>query len=256
MTQDHVAINKAHWDGMADDWVAIGEELWALDVPRWGLWKTPDARAPLLPGDMTDMDAVELGCGTGYISGWMARRGAKVTGIDVSPRQLATAKRLAKEHGTEITFIEGNAEVTGLPDASFDFAVSEYGAAIWCDPDIWIPEAYRILRPGGRLAFLGNHPMVMVATPLDGGACDEKMHRPYRKMDRFDWSDAVVDPGGMEFNRSIGDWFSLFIETGFQVTDYRELYPHKDDQSDFGFLSADWARRFPSEQVWWLQKPL
>ncbi|MEP5872666.1 MAG: hypothetical protein ABJ258_06265, partial [Marinomonas sp.] len=61
MTGDHVAINKAHWDGMAEDWIALGEELWALEVPRWGIWKTPDERAPLLPDDMTGIDAVELG---------------------------------------------------------------------------------------------------------------------------------------------------------------------------------------------------
>lgn len=256
MTKDHVAINKAFWEGMAKDYVAIGEELWALETPRWGIWRTPDARAPLLPDDMSGMDAIELGCGTGYVSAWMANRGAVVTGMDVSPSQLQTAKRLADQHDTPVTFIEGNAEKTGLPDASFDFAVSEYGAAIWCDPAVWLREAYRILRPGGRLSFLGSHPLILVATPLNGAACDTTLHRPYRDLDRFDWTDVEIDPGGFEFNRSFEGWMTLFAEIGFQVTDYRELYASDTETADFGHVSADWARKYPSEQVWWLQKAL
>jgi SAM-dependent methyltransferase len=129
------------------------------------------------------MDAIELGCGTGYVSAWMARRGARVTGIDVSAEQLATARRLQGEHGLDVTFLEGNAEATGLPDAAFDFAISEYGAAIWCDPDLWLPEAHRLLRPGGTLVFLGNHPMAIITTPLNGAPCERVLHRPYRGAD-------------------------------------------------------------------------
>ena len=54
-----------------------------------------------------------------------------------------------------------------LPDASFDFAISEYGASIWCDPYEWIPEAARLLRPGGRLVFLVNAPLIMLCGPDD-----------------------------------------------------------------------------------------
>ena len=63
---------------------------------------------------------------------------------------------LQAEFGIEFPLHLGNAEATPFPDASFDFAISEYGAAIWCDPYKWIPEAARLLRPGGRLHFLGN----------------------------------------------------------------------------------------------------
>jgi acid stress-induced BolA-like protein IbaG/YrbA/SAM-dependent methyltransferase len=133
--------------------------------------------------DMTGMDAIELGCGTGYVSAWMARRGARVTGIDVSAGAAGHRAAAEGEHGLDVTFLEGNAEATGLPDAAFDFAISEYGAAIWCDPDLWLPEAHRLLRPGGTLVFLGNHPMTIITTPPNGAPCERVLHRPYRGAD-------------------------------------------------------------------------
>ena len=110
---------------MAEDWVAAGERSWAAEDPFWGIWQLPESGISMLPEHMSGMSAIELGCGTGYVSGWMARRGAKVTGIDNSARQLETAERLAEQHATNLNLIHGNAEEVPQPDATFDFAVSE-----------------------------------------------------------------------------------------------------------------------------------
>lgn len=177
MSRDYVTINKDVWNADAENWVRGGARLWASE-PQWGIWGLPESELGLLPSDLQDTQAIELGCGTGYVAGWMAKWGAKVTAIDVSDQQLATARRLSLEHGTDITFIEGNAEKTGLPDASFDFAISEYGAAIWCPPDIWLREAFRLLRPGGRLVFLGNHPLAIICSPESGAPAERHLHRP------------------------------------------------------------------------------
>ena len=131
---EHVAVNRAFWDGMADEWVEGGERAWKWAEPAWGTWGIPEAELRLLPDDMAGMQAIELGCGTGYVSGWMARRGASVTGIDNSVEQLRTAQRLAEQHGVELELIHGNAEAVPKQGESFDFAISEYGAAIWADP--------------------------------------------------------------------------------------------------------------------------
>lgn len=255
MTRDHVAINRDVWDADAQNWVAVGERLWAAETPVWGNWAIPEASLNLLPSDMTNQDAIELGCGTGYVAGWMARRGARVTAIDVSSHQLATARHLAKKHGADITFIEGNAEATGLPDASFDFAISEYGAAIWCPPDKWLREAWRLLRPGGRLVFLGNHPMVLLCSPANGAPCETTLHRPYRGMWGADWTEVEFDPSGVSFNLTISAWMALFAEIGFTVRRYQELFAPDSETEMRAFVPAEWAKRYPVEQVWHLEKP-
>lgn len=254
MDSDYVAVNRDVWDADAPNWVSVGEELWALEVPRWGNWGHPDEGLALLPEDMRGLTAIELGCGTAYVSGWMARRGAQVTAIDVSPAQLETARSLAAKHGADIAFIEGNAEATGLPDAAFDFAISEYGAAIWCPPDVWLREAWRLLRPGGRLVFLGNHPLSLICSPLDGAPCDQTLHRPYRDMWGADWTQVEIEPSGVCFNLTMGDWMALFSEIGFDVRKYDEVYAPDWADGVRGSVPAEWAKIYPLEQVWHLTK--
>ena len=250
----HVAENRRHWDANAHEWVASGERAWRRDEPTWGVWGVPEAELQMLPDDMTGMSAVELGCGTAYVSAWMARRGASVTGIDNSLRQLDTARRLAAEHGVALRLLHGNAEATPFADESFDFAISEYGAAIWCDPYAWIPEAHRILKPGGQLVFLGNHPFFSTCSPWDGAPVGERLARPYFELHRLDWTEVEVDPGGVEFSLPISGWFELFRRVGFAVEDFREPRPAAPSQEVRFAASADWAYRFPSEQVWKLCK--
>ncbi|WP_299691506.1 class I SAM-dependent methyltransferase [uncultured Tateyamaria sp.] len=254
MTRDHVLINRSVWEADAVNWEDVGARLWALETPEWGNWGHPDHGLQLLPRDMVGQDAIELGCGTGYVSGWMARRGARVTAIDLSPQQLATARRLAKVHNADIAFVEGNAEQTGLPAASFDFAISEYGASIWCRPEVWLREAWRLLRPGGRLVFLGNHPLSLVCSPPDGSPCDRTLHRPYRNMWGADWTDVTFEPSGVCFNLTLSGWMSLFDQIGFAVRRYDEVYAPDGAEGVRGAVPATWAKEYPVEQVWHLEK--
>ncbi|MFP6639040.1 MAG: methyltransferase domain-containing protein, partial [Myxococcota bacterium] len=251
---EHVIKNRIYWDATADDWIAAGERAWRSQEPYWGCCQAPESTVGLLPADMSGLLTIELGCGTGYVSAWMAHRGANVVGIDNSARQLATATRLAAEHGIDLTLHHGNAEQVPYPDQHFDFAISEYGAAIWCDPAVWIPEAYRLLKPGGQLIFLGNAPLALVCTPPGGEFCDTTLHRSYFDLNRLDWTEAQVDPGGIEFNLPISGWFRLFRETGFEVEDFLELRPSLNATVEEHFASTEWARHWPSEQVWKLRR--
>ena len=143
------------------------------------------------PNDLTGLDAIELGCGTAYVSAWLARRGARVVGIDNSPKQLETARRLQAEHGLDFPLLLGNAETVPYPDGAFDFAISEYGAALWADPYEWIPEASRLLRPGGSLVFLTNSVLAYLTVPdvEADGAADERLKRPQFGMYCITWPD-------------------------------------------------------------------
>lgn len=224
-------------------------ERWRAQEIGWGLWDAPEREIGVL-GDVRGLDVVELGCGTAYVSAWLARRGARPVGIDVTPAQLETARRCQDATGLRFPLLEASAEEAPLPDASFDLAVSEYGASIWCDPYRWVPEAARLLRPGGRLVFLRNSTLVILCSPDDGPA-DERLHRPQRGMRRFEWPE-----GGVEFHLGHGEWIDVLGASGLAVTRLVELYA-PDDASDhpyYDFVTASWARRWPAEEIWAAEK--
>lgn len=249
---DYVLANREHWDRGADDWVEPGERGWASD-PNWGIWGIPETELRLLPEDMTGMRAIELGCGTAYVSAWMTRRGATCIGIDNSGRQLATARRLAAEHGVDLELIHGNAEVIPFPDESFNFAISEYGVAIWADPYKWVPEAWRVLRPGSYMSLLGNHPLVVLTQPRDQDVpATRELLYPYFGMHRIDWD--TGDQAGTEFHLPISEWMRLFDEVGFDVVAYHEIQNPDPTRDAWEHVTAEWSHHYPSEQAWQVRK--
>jgi len=249
---DHVRRNRAVWDRWAPDYVAAGEREWRLQPGHetWGIWGIPESDVQLLP-DVAGLDTIEFGCGTGYVSAWLARRGARPVGIDSSAEQLATARRMQFEHELYFTLLHGNAENVPYPDASFDLVISEYGASIWADPYRWVPEAARLLRPGGRLIFLVNGSILVLCMPDDENEpATPMMIRPYRGMHRFEWeSDESVN-----FHLGYGDWIRVLRANGFEVENLVELWPAEGATTSYPFVTADWARNWPSEEVWIARK--
>src|SRR3954447_20457103 len=185
---EHAARNRDEWNRDAPNWVEHARKCWASDTPWWGGWEVPEEDVRILP-DVSGLDVIDLGCGTGYWCAWFARLGARPVGLDVSENQLATARELQEEHGLEFPLIHATAEAPPLPDASFDLVFSEYGAAIWRDPYVWIPHAHRLLRPGGRLIFLGNSVIAMLTAPPNEDPCGEVLLRPQFGLHRLEWPD-------------------------------------------------------------------
>jgi SAM-dependent methyltransferase len=254
MTSDHVLANRASWDADADQWVESGRQDWASEQPNWGMWRVPEADLRLLPDDLDGLDTTELGCGTGYVSAWLARQGARPVGLDNSGRQLTTAAMFQDEFGLRFPLIHADAERLPLPDERFDLAVSEYGAALWCDPYRWIPEAHRVLRPGGRLLLLTNSPLVTMCAPeyeSEGPATDWLL-RPYFGMFRVTWPD---EDGAVEFHVPHGEMVRLLRDTGFEVEDLVEIQvPKGIEETRFPWVTSEWAHRWPAEEVWKARK--
>jgi SAM-dependent methyltransferase len=250
---EHVQRNRAAWDQWAPDYVSSGEVSWRLEPgdEKWGIWDIPEREVHLLPDDLEGKDTIELGCGTGYVSTWLARRGARPVGIDNSEQQLATARRLQQEHRLQFPLIHGNAEAVPYPDASFDLAISEYGASIWADPHRWVPEAARLLRPGGQLIFLVNSLLLVLCMPDgDDAVATTELARPYFGIHRLDWgSDESV-----EFHLGYGEWIRILRENGFEIENLVELRPGPGARTTYSHVPLEWARRWPSEEVWFARK--
>jgi ubiquinone/menaquinone biosynthesis C-methylase UbiE len=168
--------------------VEPGRAKWPAEKPNWGTSDIPPAELHVLP-KVAGLDVIDLGCGTGYWCAWFARRGARPVGLDVSEAQLETARELQREHGVGFPLIHASAESVPLPDESFDLAFSEYGAAIWCDPYVWIPEARRLLRAGGRLIFLCNSVLAVLCFPFSEAPAGLTLERPQFGLHATEWPD-------------------------------------------------------------------
>ena len=247
---DYVASNRDIWTKTNAEFTdAQADRAWRAEEITWGVFGNREQDLGVL-GDVAGLDVVELGCGTAYFSSWLARRGARPVGVDVTPAQLQTARRLQEETGIEFPLLEASAEDVPLPAASFDLALSEYGASIWCDPNRWIPEAYRMLRPDGRLVFMCESPLVLLCALDD--ATSTALQRPQRGMHRFEWPDGEVG-----FHLGHGEMFRVLRESGFEVENLIELYAPDDAETHpyYSYIPAEWARSWPAEEIWAARKP-
>ena len=244
---DHVLRNRVQWDKNAAEYVKPGERAWARQEPTWGIWGVPESELHVFPDNLAGKDTIELGCGTAYVSAWLRRRGARVVGIDNSAVQLQTARRLQHEYDLEMTLIHGNAERVPYPDASFDLAISEYGACLWADPYRWVPEAARLLRPGGELIFLvGSMLLVLCEQDDENQAATNQLRRPAFGLHRIEWPDTT----GVEFYLTHGDWIRLLRRSGFEVEDLIEVKAPEGATTRYRFVSPEWAQQWPSEEIW------
>jgi SAM-dependent methyltransferase len=244
---DHVRANAEVWQARTEDQMELARRQWSAVEPSWGIFSIPESSVGLLPPDLDGADAVELGCGTAYVSAWLARRGSRPVGVDPTPGQLVIARRFQDEFDLHFPLLRAAGEQVPLQSGRFDLVISEYGAAIWADPYHWIREAARLLRPGGQLVFLGNSTLLMLCAPDEEDvAATDRLLRDQFGMHRFEWPD---DPS-VEFHLSHGDWIRLLRANGFEIEDLLELRPAPGTTTSYGFVTVDWARRWPCEEAW------
>jgi SAM-dependent methyltransferase len=247
---DYVARNRAAWERWALNARSSAREIWRDEELRWGLWRTPESELQLLGELEPGANVIELGCGTAAASAWLARREMRPVGVDFSRRQLETVERLQVEFGLQFPLIHANAEQVPFDFSSFDLALSEYGASVWCDPGRWLQEASRLLRPGGALVFFTSGATLITCTPADGGVAGSSLVRDYFSRYRLEF------PGDdtVEFHLTHGDWVRALRDNGFVLEDLIEVRPPERAEPRLEFCSLEWARRWPSEEIWVARK--
>ena len=245
---ESIAANVAEWtesnarftDGQA-------ERAWAPQDLTWGVFEVPEDAIGSPLGDVSGLDVVELGCGTAYFSAQLARRGARPVGVDPTPAQLATARRMMELTGISFPLVEAPGERVPLPDASFDLAVSEFGASLWADPAMWVAEAARLLRPRGRLVFLTNSYLSYLCA-IDEGGTSETLQRP-----QFGpWAKQWPGETGIEYHLPHGEWIDLLRANGFEIERLIELKapPEAKAHPYYDYVTPEWAAKWPHEEIW------
>jgi SAM-dependent methyltransferase len=242
-----LARNRAVWRSVNAQFTdADADERWAAPEITWGLFRHPEREVRVL-GSIEGCDVLEIGCGTAYMSAWLARAGARPVAIDLSGEQLRTAARCQDRYRIRFPVAEADGQRLPFAAGSFDLVVSEYGAGPWCDPARWLPEAARVLRPGGRLVFLTNSVLAALCVPAEGGPAGDRLLRSASELRPVTWPG-----GGVEHHPGHGDWIRELVGAGFVVDQLRELHPPEGAAAPefYEIVSPEWAGRWPAEDLW------
>ena len=161
----------AHWGRRAAGFDAdFGHSIrTAAERAAW------DRILDLVVGGRGTLDALDVGCGTGFLSLELARRGHRVTGIDFAPQMLAEARKKAAAQGVAVRFEEGDAEQLPFAEGSFDLVMTRHVLWTLPHPEQAIDEWIRVLRPGGRLAAMDSQfdPSVLERSPQNARSSAE-----------------------------------------------------------------------------------
>ena len=239
----YVEFNRAAWNATADRYQENAGEFIAKR-PAWGVWQIPEDELHVL-GDVSGLDVLELGCGAAQWSIALAGLGARVTGLDFSERQLEHARRRMEQAGVEFPLVQASATDVPLPDASFDVVFCDHGAFTFTDPRETLPEAARLLRRGGLLAFSMITAFADTHWRAEDDEPTESLVRDYFGIRRFESAEEI------SFTVPYGEWIRLLVENGFEVLALLELEPPPDAKSPYVTdRGAEWARRWPYDHVW------
>ncbi len=238
--------NQAAWDAKSDRYQdEHAAQLEASGGDAWGLWQRSESELGVL-GEVAERDLLELGCGAAQWSIALHRRGARVTGLDLSARQLDHARTLMRAAAVDFPLVQASAEATPFADAAFDVVFCDWGAMTFCDPYLAVPEAARLLRPGGVLAFCSGTPIADLAWPLGDDHPGDRLLYDYWGLHE------IHEPGEpVMFQLPYGEWITLFGRCGFVVELLLELRPPAGATSSYRTESdREWARRWPMEHIW------
>jgi SAM-dependent methyltransferase len=183
----------------------------------WGPGAPKDDDLGLL-GDLDGTRAIELGCGGAQFGIAVSKRGADVTGVDISAAQLGHARKNAERHGQDIEFIGSSVtDLSTVPDSAFDLGFSAFAFQWVEDLEACFEEAARILTDGGRLVFSVDHPYYKLLDPGTGEFArsyfDPSPRRAYSE---------ELDAEMVIHRRPVSETVNLLVDAGFAVEEVRE----------------------------------
>ena len=246
MTLPHyMEKNRAYWERTSDDYQSRhGNQLDWRKRPGWGIWNVPESALQVL-GTVAGLDVLEFGCGAAQWAIGLYRSGARVVGADFSEHQLRHARQLMREANVDFPLLHVNAEKVPSPDRAFDIVFCDHGAMTFADPSLTVPEAARLLRPGGLLAFNMGTPLLDLCWNADKEVTDVCLQRDYFGLRTIDDGDTI------SFQLPYGEWIRLFRRHGFVIEDLVEIQPSEEAQTSYErFVPKSWARRWPAENIW------
>jgi SAM-dependent methyltransferase len=244
MPERHVRVNRSAWDRMSGDYQAKHGERLATTARSWGVWRIPETEVRAL-GDVGGRDVLELGCGAAQWSIALAEDGARAVGIDVSSEQLGHAKGAAG-----VALVQGSAEELPFADSSYDVVFCDHGAVGFTDPERTVPEVARILRPGGRFAFVIASPFLFMCWNPKTERVDTRLHTEWFGMR------SEQDEQTIQFQLPYGEWIELFRSSGLDIERLLHLRPPEDATTTYDdYVTLRWARSWPAEDLWVVRKP-
>lgn len=241
---DHERANQAHWDETSD-WYQEHHGVPITNAPEaWGMFRVPETEVKAV-AEVDGRDVLELGCGGGQWAIALARRGARVVGLDISERQLAYAASAAASAGVMVSWVHASAEDVPLGASTFDLVLSDHGGISWADPYRAIPEVARLLLPRGRFVFCATSPIATIAYDDKSGAGSRALVKDYFGLHRSE-----EEGGAVTFQMTHGDRLRLLRESGFEILDLVELRPSPGAVSTFWPDDPDWPLHWPADEVW------
>lgn len=248
IVSSYILENKASWDTYSADYQQSHGAMLTSTAEAWGVWRIPESQLNIL-GDVKDKDVLEFGCGAAQWAIALARRGARMTGIDISSEQLRFAREAQQNEDVDFPLIECSATEVPLPDSSFDLIFCDHGATSFTDPKESIPEAARLLRSGGILAFCISGPIREICYENVSDKVVGHLTEPYFGMERY------TSECWTSFNLTYGEWIALFRSCGLAIERLEELQPDEQSATTYeGFVSLEWARKWPAEIIWVVRK--
>jgi SAM-dependent methyltransferase len=225
-----------YWDGNAEAWTKLARA--GYDIYRDGL-NTP-AFLAMLP-DVDGLAGLDIGCGEGHNTRLLARRGARMTGIDISATFIRHASEEERAHPLGIRYKVASAVDLPFGDESFDFVTAFMSLMDIPEIERVLAEAFRVLRPGGFFQFSITHPCF--DTPHRKDLHDESgLTYAVEVGDYFreqrgeveEWIFSAAPPEARvglrpfrtpRFTRTLSEWMNLLVEAGFALERLGEPRP-------------------------------